>query len=74
MRGDLSFRGVMNLDDNSPIERSAVEEAASAWAHRDRNTMAKRLEHTESEFRLVTRCWLRFGERLQEPGRPPSLC
>jgi integrase/recombinase XerD len=63
----------MNLDESSPVERAAVEEAASAWAHRHyRNTMAKGPEQTEREFRLVTCCWLRFAGRLQEPARPPT--
>lgn len=36
----------MNLDESSPVERAAVEEAARAWAHRHyRNTMAKVTVH-----------------------------
>jgi hypothetical protein len=63
----------MNLDESSPVERAAVEEAARAWAHRHyRNTMAKGPEQTEREFRLVTCCWLRFAGRLQEPARAPT--
>jgi integrase/recombinase XerD len=63
----------MNLDESSPVERAAVEEAASAWAHRHyQNTMAKGPEQTEREFRLVTCCWLRFAGRLQEPARPST--
>jgi hypothetical protein len=45
----------MNLDDTSPIERTAVEEAAKAWANRRyRNAMAKGAEQTErqSQFRF----------------------
>ena len=61
----------MNLDEGSRVERTAVAEAARAWAHRHyRNTMAKGPEQTEREFRLVTCCWLRFAGRLQEPARP----
>jgi hypothetical protein len=56
----------MNLDDTSPVERVAVEEAAKVWAHRAYlNTMAKGPEGTEREFRLVTCCWLRFTRRLR---------
>jgi hypothetical protein len=63
----------MNLDEGSPVERAAVEEAAKAWAHRHyRNTMAKGPEQTEREFRMVTCCWLRFAGRLQEPVLPPT--
>jgi integrase/recombinase XerD len=63
----------MNLDDTSPVERTAVEEAAKAWANRRyRNTMAEGPEQTETEFRLVTCCWLRFAGRLQDPGRPTT--
>lgn len=63
----------MNLDEGSRVERTAVEEAATAWAHHHyRNTMAKRPEQTERESRLVTCCWLRFAGRLQEPARPPT--
>jgi hypothetical protein len=45
----------MNLDDTSPIERTAVEEAAKAWANRRyRNATAKGAEQTErqSQFRF----------------------
>jgi hypothetical protein len=46
----------MNLDDTSPVERTAVEEAAKAWANRRyRNTMAEGPEQTEKEFRVVLR-------------------
>lgn len=44
----------MNLDDTSPVERTAVEQAAKAWANRRyRNTMAEGPEQTEKEFRVV---------------------
>ena len=63
----------LNLDDSSPVARSAVEEASRAWAHRRYlNMMAKGPEQTEKEFRLVTCYWLRFAGRLQEPSRPPT--
>ena len=63
----------MNLDDTSPVERTAVESAARDWAHRRYfNAMASGPEGTEKEFRYVTCRWLRFAGRLQEPARPPT--
>jgi len=59
----------MNLDDSSPVERTAVEKAATEWAHRKfLNAMASSPEPTEKEFRYITCRWLRFAGRLQEPA------
>jgi hypothetical protein len=58
----------MNLDDTSLVERSAVEEAATEWAHRKfLNAMASSPELTEKEFRYITCRWLRFAGQLKEP-------
>ena len=63
----------MNLDDASPVERTAVESAARDWAHRRYfNAMTSGPEGTEKEFRYITCRWLRFAGRLQEPARPPT--
>ena len=59
----------MNLDDSSPVERTAVEKAATEWAHRKfLNAMASSPEPTEKELRYITCRWLRFAGRLQEPA------
>jgi hypothetical protein len=45
----------MNLDDTSLVERSAVEKAATEWAHRKLlNAMASSQEPTEKKFRYIT--------------------
>jgi hypothetical protein len=60
----------MNLDDTSPVERTAVESTARGWAHRRYlNAMASGTEGREKEFRYITCRWLRFAGRLQEPAR-----
>ena len=47
----------MNLDQSSPDERAAVDEAARAGPLRlCRNTMAKGAEQTEREYQPLT-CW-----------------
>jgi len=51
----------MNLDDTSPVERSAVKKAAMEWAQRKfLNAMASSPEPTEKKIQYITCRWLRF--------------
>ncbi len=62
----------MNLDDTSPVERTAVEKAAKEWANRRyRNASAYGPEQTEKEFKFITCSWLRYTGRLRESDLPP---
>lgn len=64
----------MGLDESSPVERTAVEEAAKRWANRSfPNTARKAGYSSERDFRGHTCGWLRFAGRLRESDRvlPP---
>jgi site-specific recombinase XerD len=57
---------LMKLDDSSPVERAAVENAAKTWAGRPNgNPNLLDPRHTEREFRQITCDWLRFAGRLE---------
>jgi hypothetical protein len=56
----------MNLDDSSPVEETAVANAAKGWANRrEGNPNRRSTRPTEREFRQIACDWLRFAGRLQ---------
>jgi hypothetical protein len=61
----------MHLDQSSPVECAAVEQAARAWPHRHDRTMAKGAEQTK---RKVSPAQLPagFDGRSGEPARTPK--
>ena len=62
----------MNLDDTSPVERTAIEKAAKDWANRHYlNVFGISLEETEKEFRFITCRWLRYAGRLRQSDTQP---
>jgi hypothetical protein len=65
----------MNLDDTSLVQRTAVEKAATEWAHRKfLNAMASSPDSTEKEFRYITCRWLRFAAGRAESTTAGRRC